>query len=82
MKALSTTGWASGLSAATTILSFLSLTFAANRGVESLGMLVVVGLSGVTLAGFFIVPAGWMTTWKLGGATHQDFEQEHIDSAE
>ena len=82
MKALSTTGWASGLSAATTILSFLSLTFAANRGVESLGMLVVVGLSGVTLAGFFIVPAGWMTTWKLGGATHQDTEQEHIDSAE
>ena len=74
LKALSTTGWASGLSAATTILSFLSLTFAANRGVESLGMLVVVGLSAVTLAGFFIVPAGWMTTWKLGGATQSDEE--------
>lgn len=74
LKALSTTGWASGLSAATTILSFLSLTFAANRGVESLGMLVVVGLSAVTLAGFLMVPVGWMTTWKLGGATPQDPE--------
>jgi predicted RND superfamily exporter protein len=82
MKALSTTGWASGLSAATTILSFLSLTFAANRGVESLGMLVVVGLSAVTLAGFFIVPIGWMTTWKLGGATPQDAEQERVDAPE
>lgn len=82
MKALSTTGWASGLSAATTILSFLSLTFAANRGVESLGMLVVVGLSAVTLAGFFIVPTGWMTTWKLGGATPQETEQEPVDASE
>ena len=82
LKALSTTGWASGLSAATTILSFLSLTFAANRGVESLGMLVVVGLSAVTLAGFFIVPVGWMTTWKLGGATFQESEEELSDAPE
>ena len=67
MKALSTTGWASGLSAATTILSFLSLTFAANRGVESLGMLVVVGLSGVTLAGFFIVARGLDDHLEVGG---------------
>lgn len=82
LKALSTTGWASGLSAATTILSFLSLTFAANRGVESLGMLVVVGLSAVTLAGFFIVPVGWMTTWKLGGAMGQEPEGEPNDAPE
>lgn len=67
IKALSTTGWASGLSAATTILSFMSLAFATNRGVKSLGMLVLVGLTAVTVAAFFIVPTGWMTTWKLGG---------------
>ena len=67
---------------AVTRVPFLSLTFAANRGVESLGMLVVVGLSAVTLAGFFIVPVGWMTTWKLGGAMGQEPEGEPNDAPE
>jgi len=67
LKALSTTGWASGLSAATTVLSFASLALASNRGIQSLGMLVVVGLTTVTIAAFLFVPTGWMTVWKVSG---------------
>ena len=67
LKALSTTGWASGLSAATTVLSFASLALAGNRGIQSLGMLVLVGLTTVTIAAFLFVPTGWMTVWKIAG---------------
>ena len=61
--ALRTTGFASLLSATTTVLSFSSLLFASNRGLHSLGMMVVVGLSLVTLVAFIAVPLGWMSTW-------------------
>ena len=64
--ALATTGWASGLSTVTTIVSFAALSLATHRGVQSLGLMIVLGLSLVTLAGFILVPLGWMTTWKLG----------------
>ncbi len=67
MKALTTTGWAAGLSAATTVLSFASLAVASNRGIRSLGMLVLVGLTSVTLFAFMMVPTGWMTAWKIKG---------------
>ena len=67
LKALATTGMASALSAATTILSFASLTAAGNQGVRSLGLVIVLGLALVTLAGFTAVPLGWMTTWKVRG---------------
>ena len=67
MKALSTTGWAAGLSTATTVLSFASLAVASNRGIRSLGMLVLVGLTSVTLFAFLMVPTGWMTAWKIRG---------------
>jgi predicted RND superfamily exporter protein len=63
-RALSTTGWASALSAATTILSFASLTIADHQGVRSLGHLIVIGLSLVTLVGFAMVPLGWLTLWR------------------
>ncbi len=61
--ALRTTGFAAFVSAATTILSFSSLLFATNRGLHSMGKMIVVGLSVVTLIAFIAVPLGWMSTW-------------------
>ncbi len=68
-RALATTGWASALSSATTIVSFLSLAIAEHRGVRSLGHLIVLGLTLVTLAGFLVVPLGWMSLWRWWGLT-------------
>jgi uncharacterized protein len=65
--ALSTTGWASGLSAATTILSFAALSIASAQGIRSLGLLIVLGLSLVAVGGLVLVPLGWMTAWKVRG---------------
>ena len=76
LKALSTTGWASGLSAATTVLSFASLALATNRGIQSLGMLVLVGLTTVTISAFLFVPSGWMTVWKIAGEAPADPSRE------
>jgi predicted RND superfamily exporter protein len=64
--ALATTGWASGLSTVTTVVSFAALSLATHRGVQSLGLMIVLGLSLITVAGFVLVPLGWMTNWKLG----------------
>ncbi|MCB9746486.1 MAG: MMPL family transporter [Alphaproteobacteria bacterium] len=75
LKALATTGFAAGLSAATTILSFASLVLATNRGIRSLGMLVLVGLTTVTIAAFLMLPVGWMTIWKIGGEAPADEEE-------
>ena len=61
--ALRTTGFASFISATTTVVSFASLLFASNRGLHSLGEMVVVGLSLVTMVAFMAVPLGWMSTW-------------------
>ena len=61
--ALRTTGFAAFVSAATTILSFSSLLFATNRGLHSMGKMIVVGLSIVTVVAFVLVPLGWMSTW-------------------
>ena len=41
------------------VLSFLSLTLAGNRGVRSLGTLVVVGLIAVFAAAVTLLPIGW-----------------------
>jgi len=65
--ALATTGWAAGLSATTTVLSFASLSLASSQGVRSLGLLIVLGLTLVTTAAFVVVPFGWMTAWKVRG---------------
>ena len=65
LRALGTTGTAAALSAATTILSFASLAAAGNKGIRSMGLMIVLGLSLVTLAAFIAVPLGWMTTWKV-----------------
>ncbi|MCB9760183.1 MAG: MMPL family transporter [Alphaproteobacteria bacterium] len=72
LKALATTGWAAGLSAATTVLSFASLALATNQGIRSLGMLVLVGLTTVTIAAFLLLPVGWMTVWKIAGEAPAD----------
>jgi predicted RND superfamily exporter protein len=66
-KALSTTGWAAALCTTTTVVSFASLSFAGSQGVRSLGMLVVVGLTAVTLAAFVLLPLGWAAVWKVRG---------------
>lgn len=76
-RALRTTGWASGLSAATTMLSFAALSVAEHQGVRSLGQLIVLGLGLVTLAGFVVVPLGWSARWRWsatpsGGETGTD----------
>jgi len=65
--ALSTTGWASALSAATTVLSFAALSVASSQGVRSLGIMIVLGLTLVTVAAFVAIPVGWMTVWKVRG---------------
>jgi predicted exporter len=72
MKALATTGTASALSSATTILSFAALSAAGNQGIRSLGLMIVLGLALVTLAAFSAVPLGWMTRWKVSGQLESD----------
>ena len=67
MVAMETTGYAAILSATTTVLSFASLTMASSMGIRSLGLLVLVGLTSVTLGAFALIPVGWMTAWKVGG---------------
>lgn len=67
MHALTTTGYAAVLSATTTVLSFASLALASSKGIQSLGMLVLVGLTSVTFGAFALLPVGWMTSWKIGG---------------
>lgn len=66
-RALSTTGVAATISTLTTVLSFSSLTLAGNRGVRSLGMLVVVGLCVVFLATAGLLPLAWSARWRLRG---------------
>ena len=61
--ALKTTGKASMVSVATTVVSFSSLLIASSRGIQSLGQLVVTGLILVTLAAFSWIPLGWMSMW-------------------
>ncbi|MCB9761753.1 MAG: MMPL family transporter [Alphaproteobacteria bacterium] len=57
--ALRGAGRAAAVSTATTLAAFFSLVFAGNRGVRSVGEVVVVGLSAVFLVTAVAVPAGW-----------------------
>lgn len=65
--ALSTTGWASGLSTATTVFSFGALSVASAQGVSSLGLLIVVGLTLVSALALAVVPLGFLSWWRLRG---------------
>jgi predicted exporter len=70
-RAMRTTGFAAGISTTNNVLSFVALLAAANQGVKSLGEMIVIGLTLMTLAGFVVVPFFWMTVWrlrKMGGA--------------
>jgi len=55
------TARAVGYSALTTASSFVSLAFSANRGISSLGILLVVGLSFTLLASLVLLPATLVT---------------------
>lgn len=68
-KALATTGWASALGTSTTVVAFAALSLASSQGIRSLGLLVLLGESAVTVAGFVLVPLGFATRWRLTGHT-------------
>ena len=57
-RAVLTSGLASVLCMITTMLGFLSLLFADNRGIRSLGLLVTAGDFVHAIAGFILLPAG------------------------
>jgi predicted RND superfamily exporter protein len=69
LKALATTGWASALGTSTTVVAFAALSFASARGVRSLGLVVLLGETAVTVAGFVLVPLGFATAWRMQGRT-------------
>lgn len=66
--ALRTTGRASLLSAATTVVAFLALMTAGSRGLATLGVLVTLGEVSVLVASFVFVPLGFATWWWWTGA--------------
>jgi hypothetical protein len=78
-RALRTTGVAASISTVTTIASFASLTAAGNRGVQSLGLLVVFGLAAVFAATCVILPLMWAAGWRVTGRAPG---QEAAESAE
>jgi preprotein translocase subunit SecF len=53
------------MSTATTVLSCIALSFAVNQGVRSLGLMIMIGETVVTVAGLAIVPLGWMALWSV-----------------
>jgi len=67
LRALTTTGWASALGTSTTVVAFAALSLAGSQGIRSLGLLVLLGESAVTIAGFVLVPLGFATAWRLQG---------------
>lgn len=75
-RAMATTGVAASVSTLTTILSFLSLLLAGNRGVRDLGLLVVVGLSAVFVASVVMLPTSWAAGWRVTGRAPADANPE------
>lgn len=67
LKSLATTGFASALGTSTTVVAFAALSLASSQGIRSLGLLVLLGESAVTIAGFVLVPLGFATQWRLQG---------------
>jgi uncharacterized protein len=66
-RAWRTTGVAAAVSTATTVASFAALTLASSRGVRSLGLLVVIGLTTITLVAALMLPLAWAAGWRLTG---------------
>lgn len=67
LRSLTTTGWASALGTSTTVVAFAALSLAGSQGIRQLGLLVLLGESAVTVAGFVLVPLGFATAWRLQG---------------
>lgn len=66
-RAVLTSGMASVLCMVTTMLGFVSLSVAQNRGIRSLGILVTAGDFVHAIAGFIILPAGAAYLYHLRG---------------
>ena len=66
-RAWRTTGVAAIVSTGTTVASFAALLLASSRGIRSLGMLVVVGLSTITIVGALLLPLAWAAGWRITG---------------
>ena len=66
-RAWRTTGVAALVSTLTTVASFAALMLASSRGVRSLGLLVVVGLTTITLVGALLLPLAWAAGWRITG---------------
>src|SRR5690606_23803214 len=71
-RAMTTTGVAATLSTITTIFSFVSLAMAGNRGVQSLGILVVIGLATVFVVSAALLPLAWAAGWRVTGRAPGD----------
>ncbi len=71
-RALRTTGVAAMISTLTTVLSFSSLILAGNRGVRSMGLLVVLGLLTVFVVTACVLPTAWAAGWKVTGRAPAD----------
>ncbi len=81
-RALGTTGVAATISTLTTVFSFCSLLLAGNRGVRSLGIMVVLGLTTVFLASAALLPLAWSAGWKVTGRAPADTLKERGSSEE
>lgn len=66
-RAWLTTGVAAVVSTGTTVASFAALLLASSRGIRSLGELVVVGLTTITLVGALFLPLAWAAGWRISG---------------
>lgn len=66
-RAIYTTGVAATISTMTSVASFFSLTLAGNRGVQSMGVLVVFGLTTVFLVSTILLPLAWAAGWRMTG---------------
>jgi len=71
-RALSTTGVAATISTLTSVASFFSLTLAGNRGIQSMGVLVVFGLTTVFLVSAILLPLAWAAGWRMTGRAPSD----------
>jgi uncharacterized protein len=71
-RALATTGVAALVATLISVLSFVSLLLAGNRGVRSLGLLVVIGLITIFIASAVVLPTAWAAGWKVTGRAPED----------
>lgn len=81
MKSLATTGFASALGTSTTVVAFAALSFASSQGVRSLGLLVLLGESSVTVAGLVLVPLGFATMWRMQGKSPTEVDDDEAPAA-